>query len=101
MCYIVYMRVRKRRVGVRELRQNLSRYLKRVNAGETFEVTERGRAVAVLGPLPESATALGRLIAHGRALAPNGDLRDMGMPPAPAVRIRLAEALEAEREERL
>jgi prevent-host-death family protein len=29
-------------VGVRELRQNLSRYLDRVKAGEPFVVTERG-----------------------------------------------------------
>ena len=30
-------------VGVRELRQNLSRYLVQVKAGESFAVTERGR----------------------------------------------------------
>ena len=34
------------RVGVRELRQNLSVYLRRVGAGQTLEVTERGRPVA-------------------------------------------------------
>ena len=32
-------------VGVRELRQNLSRYLERVKAGETLTVTERGHEV--------------------------------------------------------
>lgn len=37
-------------VGVRELRQNLSRYLERVKAGETLTVTERGREVARLIP---------------------------------------------------
>ena len=37
-------------VGVRELRQNLSRYLDRVKAGEELEVTERGRLVARLVP---------------------------------------------------
>jgi prevent-host-death family protein len=31
------------RVGVRELRQNLSVYLRRVARGESLEVTERGR----------------------------------------------------------
>jgi prevent-host-death family protein len=37
-------------VGVRELRRDLSRYLRRVERGETFAVTSRGREVAVLGP---------------------------------------------------
>jgi prevent-host-death family protein len=37
-------------VGVRELRQNLSRYLERVKQGETLTVTERGREVARLVP---------------------------------------------------
>jgi prevent-host-death family protein len=37
-------------VGVRELRQNLSRYLKRVKEGETLVVTERGKEVARLTP---------------------------------------------------
>lgn len=35
-------------VGVRELRQNLSKYLDRVKAGETLTVTERGKEVARL-----------------------------------------------------
>ena len=38
------------RIGVRELRQNASRYLARVKAGETVEVTERGVLVARLMP---------------------------------------------------
>lgn len=38
-------------VGVRELRQNLSKYLDRVKAGEDLVVTEHGRQVARLVPL--------------------------------------------------
>jgi len=38
------------KVAVRELRQNLSRYLDRVKAGEELVVTERGREVARLTP---------------------------------------------------
>jgi prevent-host-death family protein len=38
------------RVGIRELRQNLSRYLDRVKEGESLEVTEHGRIVARLSP---------------------------------------------------
>ncbi len=37
-------------VGIRELRQNLSRYLRRVKQGEPLAVTERGRVVARLVP---------------------------------------------------
>jgi prevent-host-death family protein len=37
-------------VGVRELRQNLSKYLERVKDGETLTVTERGTEVARLVP---------------------------------------------------
>ena len=40
-------------VGVRELRQNLSVYLRRVKEGETLAVTERGQVVAQLTPAPE------------------------------------------------
>ena len=54
------------RVGIRELRQNLSVYLRRVEAGETLEVTERGKPVALLTPLPGRQSILDRLIAEGR-----------------------------------
>ena len=44
-------------VGVRELRQNLSKYLDRVKAGEDLVVTERGREVARLVPAATAADA--------------------------------------------
>lgn len=56
------------RVGVRELRQNASRYLDRVKAGETVEVTERGRLIALLVPPDPALTARERMIAEGRLL---------------------------------
>jgi prevent-host-death family protein len=62
------------RVGVRELRQNLSVYLGRVVAGESLEVTDRGRAVAMLVPLRPGATLVDRLIASGRAIPARHDL---------------------------
>ncbi len=61
-------------VGVRELRQNLSRYLERVKAGEAFVVTERGSEVARLTPSGGRQTALARLIAERGATIPQGDL---------------------------
>jgi len=45
------------RVGVRELRQNLSRYLDRVKTGEALVVTEHGREIARLVPIRSSAYA--------------------------------------------
>jgi prevent-host-death family protein len=97
MCY---MEDERARVGVRELRQNLSVYLRRVEGGEVLEVTERGRAVAVLAPLPEGSTPLGRLAAAGKVRLPVGDLLELGAPGGP-VSGRLSEALREEREERL
>lgn len=92
-----------RRVGVREMRQNLSVYLERVKAGETLQVTERGRVVALLSPLPaERLTPLQRLVREGRATAPVGSLKDRrppqpGDPHAPA----MPRILDEQREERL
>jgi prevent-host-death family protein len=55
------------RVGVRELRQNLSVYLDRVKGGETLEVTEHGHTVARLGPPPiEPLGPYERMKAEGR-----------------------------------
>ncbi|MEX0791271.1 MAG: type II toxin-antitoxin system prevent-host-death family antitoxin [Actinomycetota bacterium] len=39
-------------VGVRELKQRLAEYLDRAANGETITVTDRGRAKAIIGPLP-------------------------------------------------
>lgn len=56
------------RIGIRELRENLSATLRRVRAGEAIEVTEHGRPVALLSPLPDPADPVERLIAEGRLL---------------------------------
>lgn len=92
------------RIGVRELRQNASRYLALVKAGETVEVTERGRLVALLAPPGGSRSTRDQLVAAGRLIpstSPTGRLRS----PHP-VRIddgepSNQELLDAEREERL
>lgn len=63
------------RVGVRELRQNLSVYLRRVKAGQRLEVTERGRPVARLEPIVDPADPIVRLERQGRVLGRGtGDL---------------------------
>lgn len=70
-------------VGVRELRQNLSVYLDRVKDGETLQVTEFNRVVALLTPLPvERLSVFERMVREGRAIAPKGTLKDR-RPPQP------------------
>jgi prevent-host-death family protein len=65
MCYFLCVM---ERVGVRELRQNLSVYLRGVKAGRRFEVTERGRPVARLEPIVDEDDPLARLERRGRIL---------------------------------
>jgi prevent-host-death family protein len=57
-------------VGVAQLRQHLSRYLRRVEQGERLVITDRNRPVAELGPPPSEGAALDRLIAEGRVSRP-------------------------------
>lgn len=53
------------RIGIRELRQHASRYIARVRLGETIEVTDRGRLVAVLSPPAQSRSDREQLAAEG------------------------------------
>ena len=89
------------RVGVRELRQNLSVYLRRIAAGETLEVTEHGRPVARLGPLPpQRMSVLDRLVSEGRAIpGRGGNLADLGPPPDIGPGPMLSDVLAAMRNE--
>jgi prevent-host-death family protein len=66
-------------VGIRELRQRASELLRRVEAGETFEVTDRGRPVAVLAPLPDRSPTE-RLSASGDLVPSQHDLNDLPDP---------------------
>jgi prevent-host-death family protein len=73
-------------VGIRELRQRASELLRRVEAGEKIEITDRGRPVALLGPLPDGEP-LQRLRAAGEAIPAAGNLADLPKPlPLPAGR---------------
>ena len=73
-------------IGVRELRQNASKYLDRVKNGESIEVTERGVPVAVLAPVPQKKESLyDRLVAEGRIIPGKGNLIEWlkDNPPLP------------------
>ncbi len=73
-------------VAVRELRQNLSRYLDRVKAGEALVVTERGREVARL--IPFASEGYATLAVRFAASTPIGRLERVAehidVPGAPA-----------------
>ena len=87
-----------RKISVRELRQNASEWLRQVRRGERFEVTDRGRPVALLGPIPEDP--IERMIAEGRLRPAVGDWRDLPLPePATPGRPLPSEILEEERAE--
>jgi prevent-host-death family protein len=65
--------------GIRELRQRASELLRRVEAGETIEITDRGRPVAVLAPLPDQRP-IDRLRATGDLVPAGSDLTDLPEP---------------------
>jgi antitoxin (DNA-binding transcriptional repressor) of toxin-antitoxin stability system len=68
--------------GVRELRQRASEW-RLVEAGETVEITDRGRPVALLTPLPQG-DEIERLRAAGDLAPPSVDLDDLPDPSAVA-----------------
>jgi prevent-host-death family protein len=67
-------------VGVAELRQNLSVYLRRIEAGERLVVTDRNRPVAELGPPPSTSGRLDQLIAEGRVRPATRSLQSLPPP---------------------
>lgn len=69
-------------IGIRELRQAASRHLRDVQLGETIEVTDRGRPVARLVPVPHGSS-VESLVASGRATPAQGDALELGLPLTP------------------
>jgi len=83
--------------GVREIRNRLSEYLRRVEKGETVVVTVHGRAIAELGPV--RAPALARQHSRLEALVLAGVVRpplEAGDPTAGWSDLRLAPGMAAE-----
>lgn len=67
------------------MRQNLSVYLRRVKAGDSLDVTERGKTVARLVPAvqPDRPEWFQRLVDEGRIVPATRRIADLP-PPAPA-----------------
>lgn len=88
-------------IGVRELRQNASRYLRLVKAGERVAVTERGELIAYLIPAHEKpVSVIDQLIAAGQYRQATGSLSDLPPPePLPPGSRPLSEVLDEMRNE--
>ena len=85
------------RAGIRELRQNLSRYVDRVRTGETIDVTEHGQLVARLTPASDTRSAIAALEERGLVVrAPSLDFASLAPPRARRAGERLPSELLAD-----
>ena len=85
-------------VGIRALKQNASQVVARAAAGEVVTITDRGRPVAQLVPVPGGRVAA--FVASGRARRAKGSLAALGAPPdAGAEQPMLSEVVAAMRGE--
>ena len=91
--------------GIRELKDNLSRYIRRIEAGERIAITAHGRVVAELVPPGAKATdtpsRFDELVASGvirpplEAGDPTEDWPDIGLPAGTAAELIAADRGEA------
>jgi prevent-host-death family protein len=70
-------------IGIRELRQHASRYVRMAREGRRVAVTDRGTLAAYLVPADEPTSARARLEDAGEYLSAVGSLLDL-LPPPPA-----------------
>ena len=81
MCYLSRVEEAEK-IGIRELRQNASRYVAMAKAGLRVPVTDRGELVAYLVPAGDGGSTFERMKAAGQVRPAIGDLLDL-MPPPP------------------
>lgn len=84
-----------KRVGVAELKNNLSRYLRAAEMGQTIEITNRARGVARLVPVDP-----GRRVLIAPATRLIADVQARRIPPL-NLAIDLATVLDDERADRV
>lgn len=84
------------RMGIRQFRDNLTKTIRRVRAGESIEITHDGEPVAVLSPVPKNR--IDRLLARGDVSRPEPLTRPIrrGRVTGP---MTASEALERDRDE--
>jgi len=66
-------------VGIRELRQRASELLRQVERGESIEITDRGRPMALLSPLPVGSPYQ-QLLMEGEIIRRTHNLDDLAEP---------------------
>ena len=93
------------KLGLREANQHFSRAIKAVRAGKEVVLTERGRPIAVIKPIPDDAadeTALQAMIDQGlvRAAARSGPMPSPRWRPARAKGRPLSHTVREGREDR-
>ncbi len=89
-------------IGIRELRQNASRYVRMAKEGHRIAVTERGTLVAYLVPAGESISLLDSLALSGHYEPPVGNILDvLPAPPIPKGKRPLSKVLQELRDEEL
>ena len=69
--------MRETSVGTRELKNHLSAYLRRVKAGETVTITERGKPVGQIVPIQADLTSRLKKMAEAGVIEWNGQ----SLPP--------------------
>ena len=83
-------------VGIRALKQNASAVVAQAAAGDQVTITDRGRPVAQLTPIPASRVA--QLVAAGLARPAKHDIADLPSPePGPDLSGELAAQRDGER----
>jgi prevent-host-death family protein len=93
--------------GIRELKDNLSEYVRRAEAGERIAVTAHGRVVAMLGPVEKVARGRRRsrfdqLVAEGVIRLPTEDGDPLEDWPTTTIRLPTGTAaalIDADRDE--
>ena len=93
------------RLGLREANQYFSKAIKAVKAGQEVILTERGKPIAVIKPLPEAAsedTLIRRLEAEGllRPALKRGPMPEPRWKPIRVRGKRLSGTIREERDER-
>jgi prevent-host-death family protein len=66
-------------IGIRELREDLSKAIRRVRKGQVLEVTDHGQPVARIVPISPAIAGFAELVAAGMVRPP----RTFGPLPAP------------------
>ncbi|MGE0878211.1 MAG: type II toxin-antitoxin system Phd/YefM family antitoxin [Acidimicrobiia bacterium] len=83
-------------VGIRALKQNASSVVAQAAAGESVTITDRGRPVALMTPVPQSR--LQGMRESGLARPPRRKITELPAPePGPSVSAALEEMRDAER----